>query len=266
MTSFPPKTTRYALTVEYDGSNFNGWQIQKGAPSVQQTLENALSRVADHPVRVTCAGRTDTGVHATGQVVHFDTYSERSTQSWVRGANTFLPRDVSVLTAQNVPENFHARFSATSRAYRYVIFNRSVGPTYLHSRVTWEYRLLDPERMAVAARHLIGQHDFNAYRATSCQSKKSVRELRQLIVQAKGQWLWVDAEADGFLKHMIRNIVGVLLAIGAGERSTFWSKEILESRDRKTGGVTALPDGLYFCGALYDEKYRLCRPPVCRFW
>ena len=266
MVRSPVKTTRYALTLEYDGSNFNGWQVQKGAPSVQEALERVLSKIADQPVRVVCAGRTDTGVHATGQVVHFESSSERSTRAWFLGSNTLLPRGVAVLVVQPVPGDFHARFSAIGRSYRYVIFNRPARPTYLRGRVTWVYRSLDVEKMKLAAGYLLGRHDFNAYRAMSCQSKQSVRELRQLNVQARGQWLWIDAEADGFLKHMVRNIIGVLLAVGAGEQEPWWSREVLESGKRQRGGVTARPDGLYFSGAFYSDHYGLLMPPKCRFW
>ena len=261
-----PKPARYALTVEYDGSQFNGWQVQKGVPTVQDTLEAALSRVANHRVRVTGAGRTDTGVHATGQVAHFDSASPRSLRSWLKGANTLLPQGASILSVSPVGSNFHARFSATGRAYRYVIFNRPVAPTFLRSRVTWEYKPLDVSRMRAAAAFLVGQHDFNAYRAVACQSEGSIRELRCLRVSASGQWIWVDAEAESFLQHMVRNIVGVLLAVGAGEKEPTWAGEVLNSRDRASGGVTAPPDGLYFAGASYPTSYELPTVPECRFW
>jgi len=261
-----PKPARYALTVEYDGSQFNGWQVQTGVPTVQDTLEAALSRVANHPVRVTGAGRTDTGVHATGQVAHFESSSPRSLRSWLKGANTLLPQGASILSVSPIGANFHARFSATGRAYRYVIFNRPVAPTFLRSRVTWEYRPLDVSRMRAAAAFLVGQHDFNAYRAVACQSEGSIRELRRLRVSASGQWIWVDAEAESFLQHMVRNIVGVLLAVGAGEKEPAWAGEVLNSRDRASGGVTAPPDGLYFAGASYPASYELPTVPECRFW
>ena len=261
-----PKPARYALTVEYDGSQFNGWQVQTGVPTVQETLETALSRVANHPVRVTGAGRTDTGVHATGQVAHFESSSPRSLRSWLKGANTLLPQGASILSVSPIGPNFHARFSATGRAYRYVIFNRPVAPTFLRSRVTWEYRPLDVSRMRAAAAFLVGQHDFNAYRAVACQSENSIRELRRLRVGASGQWIWVDAEAESFLQHMVRNIVGVLIAVGAGEKEPAWAGEVLNSRDRASGGVTAPPDGLYFARASYPAPYELPTMPECRFW
>lgn len=260
------KPTRYALTVEYDGSQFNGWQVQIGVPTVQEALEVALSRVANHPVRVTGAGRTDTGVHATGQVAHFESSSRRSLRSWLKGANTLLPKGAVILSVSPVGSNFHARFSATGRTYRYVIFNRPVAPTFLRNRVTWEYRPMDVSRMQAAAAFLVGRHDFNAYRAVACQSERSIRELRRLHVSANGQWIWVDAEAESFLQHMVRNIVGVLLTVGAGERDPTWAAEVLNSRDRASGGVTAPPDGLYFVRASYPAPCELPTVPECRFW
>ena len=260
------KPTRYALTVEYDGSQFNGWQVQTGVPTVQEALEVALSQVANHPIRVTGAGRTDTGVHATGQVAHFESSSHRSLRSWLKGANTLLPQGASILSVLPVRSNFHARFSATGRAYRYVIFNRPVAPTFLRSRVTWEYRPMDVSRMRAAAAFLVGRHDFNAYRAVACQSESSIRELRRLRVSASGQWIWVDTEAVSFLQHMVRNIIGVLLTVGAGEKEPTWAGEVLNSRDRASGGVTAPPDGLYFIGPSYPAPYEFPTVPECRFW
>jgi tRNA pseudouridine38-40 synthase len=257
---------RYALTVEYDGSKFNGWQAQRGVPTVQEALEVALSRVGNHLVRVTGAGRTDTGVHATAQVAHFESSSPRSIRAWLRGGNTWLPSGVAILSVLPVALDFHARFSATGRAYRYVIFNRSVAPTFLRRRVTWEYRPMDVSRMQAAAAFLIGRHDFSAYRAAGCQSKGPIRELRRLSVSSNGQWVWVDAEAESFLQHMVRNIVGVLLAVGAGEREPIWASEVLNSRDRLSGGVTAPPDGLYFTRAIYPKPFELPKVPECRFW
>jgi tRNA pseudouridine38-40 synthase len=260
------KPVRYALIVEYDGSQFNGWQVQSGVPTVQGELEAALSKVANHPVRVIGAGRTDTGVHATGQVAHFESPSSRSRWSWLKGANTLLPHGASVVSLLPVDSNFHARFSATGRAYRYVIFNRPVAPTFLRRRVTWEYRAMDVSRMQAASAFLIGRHDFNAYRAAGCQSKSSIRELRHLRVRSSGQWIWVDVEAESFLQHMVRNIVGVLLAVGAGEKEPGWAGEVLKGCDRATGGVTAPPDGLYFVAATYPSSYKLPTVPECRFW
>lgn len=256
---------RIALAIEYDGSRYHGWQLQDGVDTVQARAEAALSRVADHPVRVVCAGRTDTGVHAAGQVVHFDTRAERSPRSWVFGANANLPKDISVLWARAVPEAFHARFKAERRRYRYVIFNRPVRPTFLQRRVTWEYRALDAERMAAAAVHLLGQRDFSSYRALACQARSPVRTLHRLDVWRRDEFVFLELEADGFLHHMVRNIAGVLTSIGAGEKSTHWTREVLELRDRTLGGVTAPPYGLYLTGVDYPAEYglpRLSPPPA----
>jgi tRNA pseudouridine38-40 synthase len=247
---------RIALGVEYDGSAYCGWQLQaSGIATVQGEVEQALSRVADETVRVITAGRTDTGVHASGQVVHFDTDKHRSDHSWVRGTTRYLPDDVAVLWAKTVADDFHARFSAIERRYRYVILNREIRPTYLHGRVTWEYRKLDAQRMQEAAGQLLGVHDFSAYRAVACQAKSPVRELRELSVRRHGEYVVINARADGFLHHMVRNLAGVLCAIGAAEMPVSEARRILESRDRRAGGVTAPPDGLYLAGVVYPDKY-----------
>ena len=255
---------RTALGIEYDGSYYCGWQLQEGVPTVQQMLEQALSRVANSPVRVFTAGRTDTGVHATGQVVHFDTAVFRSDYSWVRGTTRYLPEDISVIWSRQVDDSFHARFSATERQYRYVILNRTVRPAIHRKRVTWEYRPLDVALMKRAASFLVGTHDFNAYRAVACQAKSPVRELRELSIERHGDYVVINARADGFLHHMIRNIAGVLCTIGAGERPPEWSAEVLESRDRTAAGVTAPPDGLYLTAVLYPEQYGLPLAPEFR--
>jgi len=248
---------RVAVGIEYDGSKFNGWQFQENGISVQAQVEQALSRVADHPVRVVCAGRTDTGVHALGQVVHFDTESQRSERSWVFGCNANLPKSVAALWACEVDEAFHARFSAQKRRYRYVIFNRHVRPTFLAYRVTWDHRPLNVERMAQAAVHLLGEHDFSAYRASECQAKSPVRTVYHLSVSRKDDLVIIDVVANAFLHHMVRNIAGVLLAIGAGEQPVDWSKQVLESRQRALGGVTAPPYGLYLVDVEYESKFAL---------
>jgi len=246
---------RIALGVEYDGSGYCGWQLQDGVTTVQGELERALARVADEPVRVITAGRTDTGVHASGQVVHFDTSRQRSDHSWVHGTTRYLPGDIAVTWARVVAESFHARFSARERRYRYILLNRSVRPACLGRQVGWDYRPLDIDRMQRAAVPLRGRHDFNAYRAVACQAKSPVRELRELAVRRHGDYVVIDARADGFLHHMVRNIVGVLCTIGAGERPVEWSREVLETRDRTLGGVTAPPQGLYLAAVIYPEEY-----------
>lgn len=249
---------RIAFGVEYDGSRFSGWQVQEpGVRTVQEAMETAVGRVAAGPVRVYCAGRTDTGVHATAQVIHFDTDAVRNERAWVFGTNANLPKEVCVLWARPVDDDFHARFSARRRRYRYVILNRPVRPTFLAHRVSWAFRPLDEARMAAAAAHLLGEHDFSSYRAVACQAKSPVRTLHRLDVTREGEFIFIDAEANGFLHHMVRNIAGVLMTIGSGEQPPDWSREVLEVRDRTLGGITAPPYGLYFTGVEYPERYAL---------
>ncbi|MDH5299953.1 MAG: tRNA pseudouridine(38-40) synthase TruA [Gammaproteobacteria bacterium] len=249
---------RIAMAVEYDGASFFGWQVQLHSENtVQAVVERAISRVANEPIRVVCAGRTDTGVHGSGQVIHFDTQAQRDMHQWVFGANANLPKSVAVLWAQPVDEDFHARFSAISRRYQYVIVNRPVRPTFLQHRTTWEFRPLDETRMIEAARYLVGQHDFTSYRAQACQAKSPVRNVTELTVTRRGPYVIIDIEANGFLHHMVRNISGVLMDIGAGKHEPIWAKEILEHRDRKLGGVTAPPAGLYLTHVGYPDKFGL---------
>jgi len=249
---------RIALGIEYNGHAYCGWQAQKDdVETVQETLERALSIVADEEIRVICAGRTDTGVHGAEQVVHFDTEVVRTDRSWAFGANANLPKDVCVLWATPVSSEFHARFSARRRRYQYVIFNRSVRPAYLANLTTWEFRPLDVDKMQLAANDLVGEHDFNAYRAMACQAKSPVREILNLKVTRNGNFVLIDIEANAFLHHMVRNIAGVLMEIGAGTQAPAWAKEILETCDRKQGGVTAKPHGLYLTGVWYDEAFVL---------
>ena len=248
---------KIALGIEYNGSAYNGWQRQKHGLGVQAVLEKALSYVANEPVKVVCAGRTDTGVHAAGQVVHFDTHAERDERAWVLGANTRLPKDISVNWAMPVPGDFHARFSALERSYRYVICGRPIRPALLNKLVSWDYRSLDEGLMQQAAACLIGEHDFSSYRAMQCQAKSPVRTVSRLEVIRSGDFIFIDIEANAFLHHMVRNIAGVLMAIGAGEKPVAWSAEVLEHRDRTLGGVTASPDGLYFIKVSYPEHFRV---------
>lgn len=251
---------RLALGIEYDGSSFHGWQTQQGVRTVQEELEKALSSVADHPVRVQCAGRTDTGVHATGQVVHFDTEAERPMRSWILGGNVNLPYDVNINWAQLVDESFNARFSATGRRYRYVICNRFTRSALMNRRVVWVHKPLDAEAMNTAAQHLVGTHDFSSYRALGCQARSPVRELRSIKVSGQGELIFIDLYANAFLHHMVRNIAGVLISIGKGEQATDWSLEILHLRDRTLGGVTAPPQGLYLTEVEYPGPFALPPP------
>lgn len=249
---------RIAMGIEYDGSGFRGWQRQShDRNTIQQVVEDALSRVANHPVEVICAGRTDAGVHASGQVIHFDTEAVRDARAWIFGTTANLPKSVAALWAKEMPEHFHARFSAQRRAYRYVIYSREVRPTFLARRVSWHHHPLDLLRMQTAAQALLGEHDFSAYRAVACQAKSPVRTLYRLDLSQQGAFTIIDIEANGFLHHMVRNIAGVLLAIGTGERPVEWSREVLEGRDRSLGGVTAPPGGLYLTQVDYPEEFAL---------
>jgi len=249
---------RVALGVEYNGSAFHGWQAQQqGVRTVQTVLEAALAKVANHPLRVVCAGRTDTGVHALGQVVHFDTDAERTERNWLLGTNVNLPDDVSVTWARPVSDDFSARFSAVSRRYRYFILNRNTRSSLLAKRVTWTHRPLDAGRMQEAGKLLIGEHDFSSYRALGCQAKSPVRTLHELSVERRGEFIVLSLHANAFLHHMVRNIAGVLMAIGRGDREVGWSKEVLDLRDRTLGGVTAPPHGLYFEHVEYPPEFDL---------
>ncbi len=252
---------RIAAGIEYDGTAFCGWQRQRGVPTVQETVERAFSVVADHPVTVVCAGRTDTGVHATAQVVHFDTRSHRTQRSWTLGANSNLPPEVVVRWVREVPEDFHARFSARARAYRYVILNRWVRPAVLRGRVTWQHHPLDVPRMRAAATLLLGRHDFSTFRALQCQAKSPVRTLHRCDVSREADFVYLDVEADGFLHHMVRNIAGVLMAVGKGDRPVEWVAELLALRDRTRGGVTAPPEGLYFTRVAYGPEWPVPQTP-----
>ncbi len=248
---------KIACGVEYDGAGFSGWQRQQHASAVQAEVEAALSKVANHPVQLFCAGRTDSGVHATHQVVHFETGASRSERSWVRGANTHLPETIALTWARPVDEDFHARFSAEARRYRYVILQRDVPSALWRRRVTWTHERLDAGLMQAGARHLLGEHDFSAYRATACQAKSPVRTVHQLDIRQQGDFFYLDIEANAFLHHMVRNIAGVLMAVGRGEQAPVWVRELLEHRDRTRGGVTAPPDGLYLVGVRYPLRFEL---------
>lgn len=253
---------RIALGVEYDGAGYHGWQIQSAARSVQEVLEKALSCVADRPVRVHCAGRTDAGVHGVGQVVHFDTEAQRSSRSWVLGTNANLPYDVNVTWAQQADEAFHARFSANSRDYRYIILNRVTRSSLKRDHAVWIHRPLDENRMHEAAQLLVGTHDFSSYRALGCQAKSPVRTISRLNVRRQGDQIIIDVSANAFLHHMVRNIAGVLMAIGRGDEAVTRTGEILEHRDRTKGGVTAPPEGLYLMRVGYPEEFRIPEPPL----
>jgi tRNA pseudouridine38-40 synthase len=250
---------RIALGVEYKGSRYRGFQRQKdGVPTIQGKLEQALGKVAGgESLTLSCAGRTDALVHASGQVVHFDTRVERSMHSWVMGANMNLPSDISVIWGQSMPRAFDARFSAMARRYRYVIYNDPVRPAHLAEEVTWNHRPLDVSRMQQAARALVGTHDFTSFRAVQCQAKSPVKTIHHLEVFQHGRFIVLDVRANAFLHHMVRNFAGTLMTIGAGERPVEWVAEALQARDRRAGGITAHPYGLYLVEVDYPPEFNL---------
>jgi tRNA pseudouridine38-40 synthase len=248
---------RYALGIEYDGTDFSGWQRLTHGPSVQGALEDALGFVAAHPVAVTCAGRTDAGVHATLQVVHFDSEAPRTPFAWQMGGNSRLPETVAIVWAQPVAPDFHARFAARARRYRYRLLNRRVRPA-LHGRFqAWEPRPLDAEAMHVAAQALRGEHDFSAFRTAQCQATHPRRELQEISVRREDEELQIEVQANAFLHHMVRNIVGSLILVGRGEAPVEWIGELLRGRDRRVAGPTAPAAGLCFLGPRYPREHGL---------
>ncbi|MBI3093899.1 MAG: tRNA pseudouridine(38-40) synthase TruA [Rhodocyclales bacterium] len=248
---------RIALGLEYEGSGFCGWQSQAGGGAVQDALESALSTVADSPTRVVCAGRTDAGVHALAQVVHFDSAAVRPLTAWVRGVNAHLPASVAVRWAQPVGDEFHARFSARGRRYRYLLLNRAERPGLMARRVGWFHRPLDVQAMAAAVGLLLGEHDFSAFRAVECQAKSPVKILRRADVARHGDLLVFDFEASAFLHHMVRNLVGALVYVGKGAHPPAWLGELLAGRDRTRAAPTFEACGLYFAGVDYDPVWQL---------
>lgn len=248
---------RIALGLEYEGSSFCGWQSQAGGGAVQDALESALSSVANAPIRTLCAGRTDAGVHALAQVVHFDTDAVRPNTAWVRGVNTHLPDSIAVRWAHPVSGEFHARFSARGRHYRYLLLNRAERPGLMARRVGWFHRQLDADVMAGAAGLLLGENDFSAFRSIECQAKSPIKTLRRADVTRHGDLLVFDFEASAFLHHMVRNIVGALVYVGKGAHPPEWIGEILANRDRARAAPTFEASGLYFAGVDYDPVWQL---------
>lgn len=248
---------RVAIGIEYAGNAFQGWQTQSHGRTVQDVVERALTQIAQEPVKLICAGRTDTGVHATMQVAHFDTDARRPLEAWVRGVNSHLPTSVAVLWAVAVDDEFHARFSAEARRYRYVLLNRRIRPGVLNGRVGWTHGPLDEEAMAVAAGCLVGKHDFTSFRAAECQAKSPVRVMHSVAVRRQGDIVLFDFHANAFLHHMIRNLVGSLVFIGKGRRPVEWMGELLAERNRTLAAPTFSPDGLYLCGVDYPPRWSL---------
>ena len=248
---------RLAMGVEYDGSAFRGWQTQPGGATVQDALEAAMRQIAGVPVAVVCAGRTDAGVHATGQVVHFHCPVERPLTAWVRGVNTFLPPAVAVRWVHPVGDGFHARFSAFGRAYRYLLINRAQRSGLWHGRAGWYHHPLDVEAMQRAADLLIGENDFSAFRAADCQAKSPVKTMRLARVQRRGDLVIFDFEASAFLQHMVRNLVGSLVYVGQGKHRPQWLAQLLAARDRSQAAPTFAAAGLYLVGVSYEAHWQL---------
>jgi len=249
---------RIVLGIEYDGSRFLGWQTQPGGGTVQDALEAAIATIAGQPdVSVTCAGRTDRGVHARGQVVHFDTGADRPDSAWVRGVNALLPESVAVVWSMRTAAGFHARYSARSRTYRYLLINRTVRPALEARHAGWFHAPLDLEAMRAAARHLVGEHDFSAFRSSECQAKSPVRTLHSLEIAATGGRIEFTIRANAFLHHMVRNIVGTLVYVGKGKHAPQWAAEVLESRDRARAAPTFAPEGLCLEHVEYGGEWNL---------
>lgn len=259
------KMQRIALGIEYDGANYSGWQKQHHCPSIQTHLEKALSQIATVPISVICAGRTDARVHASGQIIHFDTPVLRQNIAWIKGVNTHLPHDIRVLWAKEVDSAFNARRSAISRRYCYVIVNRPISPGILRQGASWVREALDETLMQEGAQYLLGTHDFNAFRATQCQAKSSVRNVTAINVKRQGSNIIIDISANAFLHHMVRNITGTLLMVGQKKYPPVWVKEVLASKDRKAAGFTAPPQGLYLIKVCYPSHFEIPEHP-CLPW
>lgn len=259
-------SVRLALGVAYRGAAYHGWQSQADGKTVQDVLEAALSSFVDRRVKTICAGRTDTGVHGLNQVVHLDAEVHRDEFSWVRGTNRFLPKDVAVQWCRIVDPEFHARFSARGRRYSYVLLEGAVRPAIETGSVGWVFRPLDQERMELAARCLVGEHDFSAFRSSQCQALSPVKTIRSIQIQRRGSYWRVDFDASAFLHHMVRNIMGCLVAVGGGARPVGWLQDVLHAGDRRAAAPTFSPDGLYFVGPYYDPVHSLPTHTAAMDW
>ena len=257
---------RLALGISYNGQAYDGWQSQPSGRTVQDHLEAALGQFAAAPVNTLCAGRTDAGVHGLMQVVHFDTEVQREPFSWVRGTNRFLPPDIAVQWAQQVPDEFHSRASAIARRYAYVLLESPVRPSVESGRAGWVFRPLDEAALRDAAARLIGTHDFTSFRASACQARSPVKSMRRIDISRRGPYWRFEFEADAFLHHMIRNIMGCLLAVGQGLKPPGWIDDVLAARDRDSAAPTFAPDGLYFLGPVYEDHWGLPSQAAAYDW
>ena len=248
---------KLAIGVSYCGAGLEGWQSQPSGNTVQDRLERALSEIGGERIALTAAGRTDAGVHASAQVAHFETNADRPASAWVRGANSLLPDEIAVQWAVSVPEDFHARYSAVSRSYRYVLYNHAVRPALLAGRVGWFHLPLDLERMREGAACLVGEHDFSSFRSAECQAKSPVRTVEEATIRASGAYLVFDFTANAFLHHMVRNVVGCLVYVGKGKHPPEWIAELMAARDRRRAGPTFAPDGLYLFRVAYDARWNV---------
>jgi tRNA pseudouridine38-40 synthase len=253
---------RVALGIEYDGSQYHGWQSQPGLHTIQACVENALSVVADSEIHVHCAGRTDTGVHATNQVIHFETEKERSIRAWIYGPNSNLPKDICVRWSKIVKDEFHARYTALYRRYRYIIYNNAIRPAVFRSSMTWHYRQLNHKLMHEGAQYLLGTQDFTSFRSVECQAKTPMRNISDISVKRYNDIVVIDITANAFLHHMVRNVAGVLINVGSGRKKADWVKEVLDAKDRKLGAETAPSYGLYLVNVGYPDSYELPKPSM----
>jgi len=252
----------FAFGLQYNGTAYRGWQFQVNVSSIQAVVESAITQLANEKIQVICAGRTDAGVHAMNQVIHFHTTAIREAHAWLRGTNSYLPRDVSVQWIKEVSSDFHARYSATARRYQYVIYNHPVRSSVLYNAMTWWYKTLDVDLMHQAGQYLIGKHDFSSFRGPHCQSHTPIRCVQQLQVRRYKDWVIIDITANAFLQHMVRNIVGVLLEVGENEHPPQWVAQVLAAKDRRCAGRTAPAEGLYFMDVSYPAHFKLPRLSV----
>jgi tRNA pseudouridine38-40 synthase len=260
------QTRRLAVGIEYDGTRYAGWQHQPGQATIQDSVQKALSAVADHPVTVAAAGRTDAGVHACAQVAHFDTRAERPVRGWVLGANSHLPPDIAINWAMEVEPSFHARYTAQGRSYRYCMLRRATRPAILRDHVCWTRATLQVEAMHDAAQALVGEHDFSSFRAVECQSTTALRHVDSITVRGEGPLVVMEISANSYLHHMVRNIAGTLMQVGAGEHPPAWVAEILAAKDRSRAGITAPASGLYLWRVRYPPSLQIPEPVASRPW